>query len=203
VDTEAAWARAREALTARAGGMWRPGAHEAMMGLSSTEWPAYMHEELGVALRPPEILAAIVDELAAQFRVALPLLPGAVRAVEAAAAVGPLAVASSSPKALIDLVLDLAGVRERFAVVLSSEEVARGKPFPDVFVAACARLETPPGEAVAVEDSEPGLEAALAAGMRVVAVPSPHFPPAPAVLARADVVLDTIAQLTPAVLRGV
>ncbi|MCP9489720.1 MAG: HAD family phosphatase [Solirubrobacteraceae bacterium MAG38_C4-C5] len=202
MDTEAQWARAREALTARAGGAWRPGAHEAMMGMSSTEWTVYMHEQLAVPLSPPEILESIVDELGALFSVELPLLPGALQAVDAAATVGPLAVASSSPAALIDLVLDLAGVRERFATVLSSEDVPRGKPSPDVFVEACARLGITPPEAVAVEDSQAGLEAALAAGMRVVAVPSPHFPPADAVLARADVVLDTIEQVTATVLRG-
>lgn len=202
VDTEAQWARAREALTLRTGGAWRTGAHETMMGMSSTEWTVYMHEELTVPLSPPEILEAIVDELGALFGLELPLLPGALEAVDAAATVGPLAVASSSPAALIDLVLDLAGVRERFATVLSSEDVPRGKPSPDVFLEACARLGVAPHEATAVEDSQAGLEAALDAGMRVVAVPSPHFPPADAVLARADVVLDTIEALSPAVLRG-
>jgi len=202
VDTEAQWARAREALTLRTGGTWCAGAHEAMMGMSSTEWTVHMHEELAVPLSPPEILEAIVEELSALFRAELPLLPGALRAVDAAATVGPLAVASSSPTALIDLVLELAGVRERFATVLSSEDVPRGKPSPDVFLEACARLGVAPHQAAAVEDSQAGLEAALAAGMRVVAVPSPHFPPADIVLARTDVVLDTIEHLTAAVLRG-
>lgn len=202
VDTEAQWAQAREALTLRAGGTWHPGAHEAMMGMSSTEWTRYMHEELAVGMSPQEILDAIVDELDALFRAELPLLPGALHAVDAAATVGPLAVASSSPTALIELILELAGVRDRFAAVLSSEEVARGKPSPDVFLEACARLGVAPHVAAAVEDSEAGLEAALAAGMRVVAVPSPHFPPGAAVLDRADAVLDTIEELSPAVLRG-
>ncbi len=202
VDTEGHWARAREALTRRAGGKWYSGAHEAMMGMSSTEWTSYMHEELGVPMSPPEILEEIIDELDALFRAELPLLPGALQAVDTAATVGPLAVASSSPTALIELILELAGVRDRFAAVLSSEDVARGKPSPDVFVEACARLGVAPHEAAAVEDSEAGLEAALAAGTRVIAVPSPHFPPASGVLDRADAVLETIEQLSPAVLRG-
>ena len=202
VDTEASWAQAREALTVRAGGTWPPGAHETMMGMSSTEWTLHMHEELAVALSPPQILEAIVDELGQLFRAGLPLLPGALEAVDAAATVGPLAVASSSPAALIELVLELTGVHDRFAAVLSSEEVARGKPSPDVFLEACVRLGVAPHEAAAVEDSEAGLEAALAAGMRVVAVPSPHFPPDAAVLDRGVAGLDTIEQLTPAVLRG-
>ena len=202
VDTEAQWARAREALTTRSGGAWRPGAHEAMMGMSSSEWTRYMHEELAVPLGPPEILEAIIDELGALYRAELPLLPGALHAVDAAASVGPLAVASSSPAALIDLVLELAGVLERLAVTLSSEEVSRGKPSPDVFLEACARLGFAPQEVAAVEDSEAGLEAALAAGMRVVAVPSADFPPSAEVLGRVHAVLDTIERLTPAVLRG-
>ena len=202
VDTEAQWARAREALTRRAGGTWHSGSHEAMMGMSPTEWTRYMHEELAVGLSPPEILEAIVDELGALFRAELPLLPGALEAVDTAATIGPVAVASSSPAALIELVLELAGVGERFAAVLSSEDVPRGKPSPDVFLEACARLGVGPHEAAAVEDSEAGLEAALAAGMRVIAVPSPHFRPAAGVLARTDAVLDKIEQLSPAVLRG-
>ena len=202
VDTEAQWAQAREALTLRAGGRWHPGAHETMMGMNSTEWTRYMHEELAVRMRPPEILEAIIDEMDALFRSELPLLPGALQAVDTAATVGPLAVASSSPAALIELILELAGVRDRFAAVLSSEEVARGKPSPDVFLEASARLGVAPHATAAVEDSEAGIEAALAAGMRVVAVPSPHFPPDDAALDRADAVLDTIEHLTPAVLRG-
>lgn len=170
--------------------------------MSSAEWTEYMHTELGVPLTPAQILEAIVDEMADLYRAELPLLPGALDAVRVATTVGPLAVASSSPAALIELILELAGMREAFAVALSSEEVPRGKPSPDVYIEACARLDVAPQRAAAVEDSEAGLIAARAAGLRVIAVPSDDFPPSQDALAPADAVLDGIGQLTPAVLRG-
>lgn len=202
VDTEARWASVREDLVRRTGGTWRPGAHEEMMGMSSGQWASYMHAHLQVPLEPGEILTAISEALADDPRGDLPLLPGAVEAIEQATGVGSLGVASSSPPSLIELVLELAGLRRRFAVVLSSEEVERGKPAPDVFLEACRRLEVSPAHAVAVEDSGAGIRSARAAGMRVVAVPNAHFPPPPEALAEADVVLHSLAGLSAAVLCG-
>jgi beta-phosphoglucomutase-like phosphatase (HAD superfamily) len=87
-------------------------------------------------------------------------------------------------------------------IVVSSQEVARGKPAPDVYLEAARRLDAEPRRCAAVEDSHNGIRSAKAAGMRVVAIPNPHFPPQAEALADADVVLRSIAELTPAVVEG-
>jgi HAD superfamily hydrolase (TIGR01509 family) len=166
------------------------------MGMSSLEWSRYMHDELGLREPPEEISAEVVRRLEARYRERLPVLPGAREAVERLAARWPLALASSSNRELIDLALELTGVRHLFAATVSSEEVARGKPAPDVYLEAARRLGIDPTRAAAIEDSHNGLRAARAAGMRVIAIPNEHFPPDPKALALADVVVDSLAELT-------
>jgi HAD superfamily hydrolase (TIGR01509 family) len=203
VDSEARWDEARRAVVDAEGGAWRPEATRAMMGMSAPEWSRYLHDELGVALAPPDVSAAVVARMADGYRRELPLLPGAVEAVRALAARWPLGVASSANRELIELVLREAGLGGAFAAVVSSEEVARGKPAPDVYLEAARRLDVAPGRCVAVEDSANGLRAAAAAGMAVVAVPNPHFPPGPEALALADAVVATPGDVTPALVAQV
>ena len=197
VSTEEVWDEVREGLAREHGARWPDHAHRDMMGMSTPEWSAYMRDALGVPMEPPEIAAEVERRIAARYRRSLPLLPGAREAVLALAPRWPLGVASSSTRGLIEVVLDLAGLAEAFAVTVSSEEVARGKPAPDVYLEALARLGVAPAGAVAVEDSASGLRAADAAGVRVVAVPNPRYPPDDDALALAEVVLPEIATLTP------
>jgi HAD superfamily hydrolase (TIGR01509 family) len=166
-----------------------------MMGMSSTEWSRYMHDKLGVPMEPDEISSAVVEGLKTHFRRQLPLLPNAVETVRALARRWPLALASSANRPLIDLVLELAGMAGLFQATVSSEEVARGKPHPDVYIEAARRLGAASEQCVAVEDSTNGIRAASAAGMRVVAVPRPDFPPSPEALRVADVVLASLTEL--------
>jgi HAD superfamily hydrolase (TIGR01509 family) len=169
-----------------------------MMGMSSTEWSRHMRSELGVPMEPAEISAAVVEGLEAEYRRHLPLLPHAVESVRALAGHLPLAVASSANRPLIELVLELSGMAGLFRVTVSSEEVPRGKPEPDVYVEAARRLEVPPDGCVAVEDSTNGIRSARSAGMRVIAVPRPDFPPSAEALELADAVLDSLGELEPA-----
>jgi HAD superfamily hydrolase (TIGR01509 family) len=203
VDTEEVWDRERRAYAAAHGGTWRPAATRAMQGMSSIEWAAYLHDQLGVAGDPANIArdvgAAVVDHV----RRDLPLLPGAAGAVRALAQHWPLAVASSANREVIDAVLDAAGLAACFRATVSSEEVARGKPAPDVYLEAAARLDADPTTCAAVEDSSNGLRAAHAAGMRVVATPNRAFPPAPDALALATVVVDGLADVTPELLQRI
>jgi HAD superfamily hydrolase (TIGR01509 family) len=185
LDSEQAWDQARQDLVAETGGTWTDTATRDMMGMSSKEWPVYVRDELGVDMTAEEINADIVRRMIEGYRIALPLLPGARQAVERMAAVRPLGLASSSNREVIDAVLAAMGVEHLFEVTVSSEEVARGKPAPDVWLEAARRLDTAPGDCVAIEDSENGIKSAHAAGMRVFAIPNPHFPPAPAALALA------------------
>jgi HAD superfamily hydrolase (TIGR01509 family) len=173
-----------------------------MMGMSSPEWSRYMHEEIGLAESPQEINDEVVRRMLERYRGELPLLGGAVAAVERLAREFRLAVASSSNRPLIEAVLDTAGIAARFEVTVSSEEVERGKPAPDVYLEAARRLGVEPARAAAVEDSANGLRSAHAAGMRVLALPNRHYPPAPDALALADAVLASADELTPELVRG-
>ena len=197
VDSETVWDEVREALVRERGGRWHAGAQAAMMGMSSPEWSRYMHEELALAEPPEEINGEVVRRMLVRYRDDLPLLDGAVAAVERLAETFTLALASSSNRPLIDAVLETAGLTARFAATVSSEEVARGKPAPDVFLEAARRLSVEPDVCAAIEDSSNGLRAAHAAGMRVVALPNAHYPPETDALALADVVLASPDELTP------
>jgi HAD superfamily hydrolase (TIGR01509 family) len=200
LDSEQVWDGVREELTRERGGRWHDGAQRAMMGMSSLEWSRYMHEELGLAESPSQISDEVVRRMQERYRSHLPLVTGAVAAVERIAERWPLGLASSSNRPLIDLVLEQAGIAGQFEVTLSSEEVGRGKPAPDVYLEAARRLGVEPAAAAAVEDSRSGLLAARAAGMRVVAVPNAHFPPGEEALASADVVLGSLDELEPSVI---
>jgi HAD superfamily hydrolase (TIGR01509 family) len=197
VDTEQVWDEVREQLARERGGRWHHGAQAAMMGMSSPEWSAYMHDEIGLADTPAEINDEVVQRMLERYRAQLPLIPGAVEAVRRIGAAFRLGVASSSNRPLIEAVLEGAGITDLFEAVVSSEEVARGKPAPDVYLEAARRLGLEPAQAAAVEDSANGIRAAHAAGMRVLALPNQHYPPPPEALALADVVVGSADELTP------
>jgi HAD superfamily hydrolase (TIGR01509 family) len=199
VQTEEIWHDVREVYIRDRGGRYDAVSQRAMMGMSSLEWPRFMHEDLGIADEPAAINDAIVELMSARYRDALPVIDGAVDAVRRLAERFPLAVASSSNRPLIDLVLDLTGLADAFTATVSSEEVARGKPAPDVYLEAARRLGVAPERSGAVEDSHAGIRSARAAGMFVVAIPNESFPPGDEALAEADVVLTSIEELTPAV----
>ena len=203
LDSEQRWNDAKEAVTTAAGGRWRDDAATAMMGMSSPEWSAYMHDELAVPYEPERINELVVERMAAGYAEELPLLPGAIDAVETLAARWPLGLASSSNREIINAFLDLSGLRDRFRVTISSEEVGRGKPSPDVYLEVAARLGADAARCVAVEDSSNGLRAAAAAGMAVIAVPNPHYPPAPDALALAEATVMTPGEVTPALVERV
>jgi HAD superfamily hydrolase (TIGR01509 family) len=202
IQSEELWADVREELARERGGRYGPEEQRAMMGMSSPEWSRYMHEHVGLPESPDEIAAEVVELMADRYRGQLPLIDGAVEAVERLAARWPLGLASSSNGPLIDLVLELSGLARLFRATVSSEEVARGKPAPDVYVEACRRLAVDPTRAAAIEDSHAGIGSAKAAGMRVIAIPNPSFPPGDDALAEADVVLASLAELTPEAVDG-
>ncbi|HXW58583.1 MAG TPA: HAD family phosphatase [Solirubrobacteraceae bacterium] len=202
LDSEEIWSGARRELALRCGGRWSDAAQTYMLGMSSSEWSRYMHDHLGVALAAREISDRVVELVAARYRARLPLIAGADEAVRALAACWPLGLASSANRQIIELVLDRAGWRALFAQTVSSEEVARGKPAPDVYLEAARRLGAAPDRCAAVEDSAAGIESAHAATLAVIAIPNRQFPPGDAALAQADLVLEQISQLHPAAVAG-
>ncbi len=196
IHSEEVWDSVRERYVRERGGRYDDEVQRAMMGMSSAEWSHYLHESAGISDAPEEINAEVVRRMLAAYAEELPLIDGAVEAVRRIEARWPLGLASSSNRPLIDTVLELAGLTASFRVTVSSEEVARGKPAPDVYLEAARRLGLAPGACAAIEDSHSGIASARAAGMRVVAIPNPSYPPGADALAAADVVLDSIAELT-------
>jgi HAD superfamily hydrolase (TIGR01509 family) len=196
IDSESVWDAAREEVVRERGGTWHDDATADMMGMSSTEWSSYMHDRLGVPMEPAQINEDVLRRVAASYDEGLPLLPGAVETVRDLAARWPLGLASSSNRPIIELVLNRSGLRPFFAAVVSSEEVERGKPAPDVYLATARALGVHPSDCVAVEDSANGIRSAVAAGMRTIAVPNPEFRPDEDVLATAAEVVDSLAEVT-------
>ena len=196
LDSEQRWNEAKEVLVREAGGTWRAEAPAAMMGMSSPEWSSYMRDALGVPMEAAAINRDVVRRMEEGYAAGLPLLPGAREAVAALFARWPLGLASSSNREIIELALELGGFADAFAATVSSEEVARGKPAPDVYLEAARRLGVPPRDCVAIEDSSNGLRAAVAAGMRVIAVPNIHYPPSEDALTLAGAVVATVGDVT-------
>jgi HAD superfamily hydrolase (TIGR01509 family) len=196
IDSEPVWERVRRAFVAENGGQWLPDSQRRLMGMSTREWSHYLADELGVGMPPDKVAEQVIQRIVQSYETALPLLPGAIDAVHRIGARWPLGLASSSPRMVIDRVLGAAGLATAFAATVSTEEVERGKPAPDVYLAVAARLQVPPSDCVAVEDSSNGLRAAHAAGAVVVAVPHPRYPPEADAIAGAALVLDTLDELT-------
>jgi HAD superfamily hydrolase (TIGR01509 family) len=196
IQTEEIWDDVREAYAGERGARYDDEAQRAMMGMSSLEWSLYMHEELGVPDEPEDISAEVVRRMEARYRERLPLIDGAEEAVRRLADRWPLGLASSSNRPLIDAVLELSGLVSSFKATVSSEEVERGKPSPDVYLECARRLGVDAAACVAIEDSHSGIRSAKAAGMRVLAIPNPTYPPGEVALGQADVVLGSLAEVT-------
>jgi HAD superfamily hydrolase (TIGR01509 family) len=199
LESEQLWSAAKRELTREHGGTWTPGAEREMLGMSSTEWSRYMRDQLSVPMEAAAISEAVAGLVAARYRSALPLIPGADGAVRGLAARLPLGLASSSNRQTIDLVLELTGWEDCFAATTSSEEVAHGKPAPDVYLETARRLHVRAAACAAVEDSDAGIRSALAAGMAVVAIPNRAYPPDPGTVRKADVALESVTQLDAAI----
>jgi HAD superfamily hydrolase (TIGR01509 family) len=196
VDSDHIWHEVREGLARERGGRWTEQSEPDMMGMSSTEWSRYLHDVVGLPEAPEELNAEVVRRMLARYEEELPLIDGASEAVRRLAGRFRLAVASSSNRELIDGVLHAVDLASYFEVTVSSEEVAHGKPSPDVYLEAARRLGLAPSQCTAIEDSANGVRAAHAAGMRVIAIPNRRYPPAADAVALADVVLDSLADLT-------
>lgn len=202
-DTEAIWDEVRRAMAADAGTPWPDEATTAMMGMSTPEWGAYLHEVVGLGTSGSAVAEEVIDRMAARYHEQLPLLPGAVEAVRRMAAARPIALASSSPRRLIDAVLEEMGVGDLFGATVSTEEVAAGKPAPDGYARACELLGVDPTRCVAVEDSTNGIRSAAAAGLTVVAAPTAFHPPAPEAMALTAAVVNGLDELTEELLEGI
>ncbi len=196
IDSEPVWEEVRRAYVAEHGGRWQPDSQRRLMGMSTAEWAGYLSEELGVDRAPEVVATEVLDRMAERYGDRPPLLEGAVAAVGRLAERWPLGLASSSPRRLIGLVLEVSGLAGQFGAVVSTEEVAHGKPAPDAYLEVAARLGADPRGCAAVEDSSNGVRSAAAAGMRVIAIPSQRYPLDDDAAARASTILDRLDELT-------
>ena len=193
VDSEPCWDAARREMAAEVGVHdWNQADHHACMGVSTREWAEYMIGRLHLDLEWEETARRIVGKMQATYARRIPYLSGAVEAVTLAAARYPVGLASGSERSLIDIVLADAPKAGKFGAVVCTDTMPRGKPAPDVYLAAAEGLGVAAERCVCLEDSGNGILAGVAAGMKVIAVPDPRFPPKPAALARAHVVLDSL-----------
>jgi beta-phosphoglucomutase-like phosphatase (HAD superfamily) len=202
IESEQIWRDVRQEFVTANGGKWHPGAQAAMIGLRTTEWAHYMHDDLGVGMPAPEIARRVVDEVAARLR-DVPILPGANSVLERMARAFRLGLATSAALPVARTVLAQTGWSRLFQVVVSADEVARGKPAPDVYCRALELLGTAASDAVAVEDSANGIRSAHAAGLAVIAIPNREFPPGAGALDLASRVLPDLEALTTGVVREV
>jgi HAD superfamily hydrolase (TIGR01509 family) len=197
VDSTEAWSRACADLAARHGRAWAEQDQRHVMGLNSRQWSAYIKRAWNATLSDEEIFQAVLARVIASFvEHGLAVMPGARETVALLGAHYPLAVASSAPRELIQFALRLAGLDRAFRLVVSSDEVELGKPAPDVYMLAASRLGVAPAACVAIEDSGSGIRAAVAAGMRTIAVPNRAYPPGEDVLAMAHTVLSSLRSLS-------
>jgi HAD superfamily hydrolase (TIGR01509 family) len=202
IDSEPVWEQVRHGLVDKRGGTWPATAQARLIGMSTAEWARYLSDDLGVGLPPDRVASIVIDKMTARYAERLPVLPGADQAVRSMAARWRVGLASSSPRRLIDAATSTAGWDAVFEVTLSTDEAGRGKPAPDVYQQVAARLGLSPSACAAVEDSSNGLRSAAAAGMRVVAVPRPRYPPDPDALELAALTLTSLAGLTVAAVEG-
>jgi len=197
LDSEQLWNQAKREFVEASGGHWRDDAPTVMIGMSSPEWSRYIRDELGVDMDAADINRAVVQRMEQLYTEHLPLFPGAAEVVRTLHRRWPLALASSANREIIDFALDEAGLAGEFSATVSSEEVPRGKPAPDVYLEAASRLDVSPARCVAIEDSSNGLRSAAAAGMAVIAVPNEHYPPSGDALALASAVVHSLPEITP------
>lgn len=202
VDSEIVWNDVRSDIAEQRGVRWNADDHQAVMGVSTAEWAAYMIKRLKLELSPAEVEELVVSRMVASYRQEIPFKPGAVELVHKAAEHYPLGLASGSVRSLIDIVVNSPEFAGHFKVAVSADEVGRGKPSPDVYLETARRLGVPPEACVCLEDSGHGIDAGKAAGMRVIAVPDPRFMPGSASLARADAVASSLTGVTLAMLSG-
>lgn len=196
VESEHLWERMWAAFAAARGASWTREQTKQVQGMSAPEWSQHLARFSEAQESAAETERLVVDDMIAALNAGeIELLTGAQRMVADAAALAPIALASSAPRRLIDAVLSRHHLDGHFSATVSSAEVARGKPSPDVYLEAARKLGHDAQNCLAVEDSSNGLRAAGAAGMTVVAIPSPDYPPAEDALALAHSVAGDLFEV--------
>jgi HAD superfamily hydrolase (TIGR01509 family) len=202
IESEGIWRDVRREFVTAHGGRWHDGAQTAMIGMRTAEWARYIHDDLGVALKPAAIAQQVVAAVVARLQPP-PVLPGADAAIQRLVPAFRLGLATSASLPVAQSVLAATGWKRFFDVVVSADVVARGKPAPDVYLRALELLHAKPALTAAVEDSANGIRSAHAARVAVIAIPNKEFPPDPGALVLASRVIENLDALDDTVVYGV
>lgn len=198
IDSEVIWQQVRADYAVSLGHVWTHDDQMAMLGCSTPVWSEAMRQRLGLLhLSAREVADHIKQRVQAAFEHSLPTRPGAAEALQALSHRYPLALASGSPRNLVECAMRLTGFGHYFQSIWTGDDVQHGKPHPEIYLRAVSALGIAPGEALGIEDAPNGLRALRAAGMRAVAAPCPEFPLDTATLALADRVVASLHALTP------
>lgn len=205
IDTEIVWQRVREEFAQSIGARWTTEDQESTMGTNTAAWSRIMVERLQLRERNGMDEAAVAHEIVgrmlAQYQRHLPMRAGAIAAVHMAARSHVVALATGSPAELAHHVLQASGLAPLMTAVVCGDDVEYGKPAPDIYLLALARIGIAAQDAVGIEDSANGLRSLKAAGMAAIAAPGPDYPLSTATLASADLHIETMEALTPELLQ--
>lgn len=172
VDTEVCWTRAEAAMFARHDLAYTAEVKAQLIGTTMDWTVAQMAQWFGTLGSEAALKAELAQTVAQVIAADAVPMPGAVELVAALSGKLPLAVVSNSPRHLVELALARAGLADAFDVWVAAEDVVHGKPAPDLYLAACQRLEVSPEAVLAFEDSRVGVDSAKAAGLTVVGIPT-------------------------------
>lgn len=196
IDSEVIWGRVRKQFANERALEWTETDQLSLMGLISSKWSVRMHEMLRLKdTTARELELEIRRRVAIAFESELPVRKGALQAVEGLAAHWPIALASGSPRDLVELAMERTGMRSAFRFILTGDDVICGKPDPEIYLRALFRLGVAGNEAVGIEDSANGIRALRSAGMWVVAAPCPEFPLSADVQALAHVEVEGMEEV--------
>ena len=192
LDTETLWARSESELFRMHGHEFTHADQLAVMGTGAEFSRRYYAERLGFpANEGSQLIEEMHGYMLAELQRAVLARPGAVQLVERLRGQVALGLASNSARSLVDAALATAGLADAFEVIVTADDVSEPKPAPDIYLLACARLGVSPADALALEDSAPGIAAAKAAGLTCIAVP--QF--AETDVSVADRVIDSLEEL--------
>ena len=203
VDSEEYWWQSRVAFAEQLGKVWSFDDQRTAMGRNTVEWARVMQERLQIDMPLDEIIERVRGGVIARLEQRLPVLPGALEAVQKAASAYPVALASGSPKLVIDTVMQLTGLDKVFEHIVYADDMAHGKPAPDVYFETARRLGIAPENCIGIEDSGNGVRALHAAGMYIIAVPSPGFALRDDVLALAHRTLPSLESFSVELVREI
>ncbi|MCK6580249.1 MAG: HAD family phosphatase [Anaerolineae bacterium] len=202
VDSEQYWWEARVEFAAERGLQWTMEFQRLAMGRSTVEWAQVMQERLHLDMALEAIMDDVIGRVSGKLSTRFPALPGALEAVHTAAQGYPVALASGSPTRVIQSVMAITGLDRIFQTVVYGDDMAHGKPAPDIYFETARRLGVDPAHCLGIEDSGNGVRALHAAGMKIVAVPSPGFALSEEVLALADLALPSLESFSLEMIRS-